>query len=315
METEVYLFTGLMDSGKTSVILESLRDPEAVGDYNILLIACEDGEVEYEDVDFGDRNVSVLMLESEDELNETFLANCDREMHPEVVFIEYNGMWKMDKLLQMDLPNGWQIVQQLAVVDGSQFENQLNNMRTLVMEQLFSADVVIFNRCDDDTPKGKFRRTVKARNPKAQIVYERKDGRIDDGELDELPYDMNADIIEITDMDYGIFYLDVQDDPKKYEGKKVRFLALVYRPESKFGNRPVFIGGRFAMTCCVEDIQYLGFKCKYKDAPEIGHKSWIWLTAEIKHEFAKEYRGKGPVLYPISIEEAEEPVEQVVYIN
>ncbi len=39
------------------------------------------------------------------------------------------------------------------------------------------------------------------------------------------------DLIHITDEDYGIFYLDVQDNPKKYEGKKIRFLGLVYRPE------------------------------------------------------------------------------------
>lgn len=99
------------------------------------------------------------------------------------------------------------------------------------MEQLFAADVVIFNRCNDDTPKGKFRRAVKVVNRRAQIAYEREDGTIDENDMEELPYDLNQDIIEITDMDYGIWYMDALEDPKKYEGKKVRFLALVYRPE------------------------------------------------------------------------------------
>ena len=96
---------------------------------------------------------------------------------------------------------------------------------------MFKADVVIFNRCDDNTPKGKFRRAVKAQNRPAQIVYERADGTIDESADEELPFDINADVIDITDADYAIWYMDAQDNPKKYDGKKIKFLALVYNPE------------------------------------------------------------------------------------
>jgi uncharacterized repeat protein (TIGR03943 family) len=174
--------------------------------------------------------------------------------------------------------------------------------------------VVIFNRCTDETPKGKFRRTIKAINRKAQIVYERADGTIDENDMEELPYDINQDVIEITDADYGIFYLDVQDNPKKYEGKTIQFLGLVYRPE-KFAKKPMFIPGRFAMTCCAEDIQFIGLKCKYDNAAQIPHKSWVNLTAEIHVEFAKEYRGKGPVLYAKKVEMAKEPEDSLVYFS
>ena len=77
----------------------------------------------------------------------------------------------------------------------------------------------------------------------------------------------------------------------------------------------MFVPGRFAMTCCVEDVQFLGFKCKYPKADEIAHKSWITITAKVKVEFAKEYRGKGPVLYPVSIEPAEKPEDELVYFS
>ncbi len=46
------------------------------------------------------------------------------------------------------------------------------------------------------------------------------------------------------------------------------------------------------MTCCAEDIQFIGLKCKYENAMEIPHKSWVYVTAQIHNEFAKEYRGK-----------------------
>lgn len=229
------------------------------------------------------------------------------------MFIEYNGTWQMSTFLEMDLPKNWVLVQSLATVDASTFEMYLANMRAMIMEQLFAADVVIINRCTDDTPKGKFRRAIKVLNRKAQIAYEREDGTIDENDMEELPYDLNQEVIEITDMDYGIWYMDTLDDPKKYEGKKVKFLALVYRPEKM--KKGVFIPGRFAMTCCADDITFVGFKCKFSKAADIPHKSWITITAEMKNEFAMEYRGKGPVLYALDVEPAEKPEDELIYFS
>ena len=46
------------------------------------------------------------------------------------------------------------------------------------------------------------------------------------------------------------------------------------------------------MTCCIEDVTFIGFKCKYDREEELPHKSWITITAEIRVEFAREYKGK-----------------------
>ena len=234
------------------------------------------------------------------------------EHQPEKVFIEYNGTWEMATLLEMELPKYWVMVQSLATVDATTFDMYLANMRTMIMEQLFSADVVIFNRCDDSTDKGKYRRSVKAQNRKAQIVYERADGTLDE-RPEELPYDLSQDEIEITDADYAIWYMDCMENPKKYEGKKISFLALVYNPDKL--KKGVFVPGRFAMTCCIEDVTFIGFKCKYAKEDEIPHKSWIHITAEVHVEFAREYKGKGPVLYPVSITPAEKPEDELVYFS
>lgn len=314
MEVPVYLFTGFMDSGKTTLIRQTLVEEDFGEGAKTLLIACEDGEVEYDENELLKANTKLVMIEKEDDFNEITLKKLDDTYHPDQVFIEYNGTWEVATILEMKLPKNWTLVQSLATVDATTFEVYLNNMRTMIMEQLFAADVVIFNRCDDNTPKGKFRRVVKAKNRKAQIAYERADGTVDDGEMEELPYDITQDIIEITDMDYGIWYLDALDDPKKYDGKKVCFLALVYRPEGKL-KKGVFIPGRFAMTCCAADISFVGFKCKYDRASEIPHRSWITITAEMKTEFAIEYKGKGPVLYAIDWQPAEKPEEELVYFN
>ena len=136
----------------------------------------------------------------------------------------------MDKLLEAKMPEGWVIVQSLATVDSTTYDLYMNNMRAMMQEQVFSSDVVIFNRTDDDTDRGHLRRTIKNINRKAQIVYERKDGTIDE-RPEELPFDINQDVIELTDADYAIWYMDAMENYKKYDHKKVKFLALVYNPD------------------------------------------------------------------------------------
>jgi len=313
-EIPVYLFTGFMDSGKTSLVHETLFEQGFGEGAKTLIIACEDGEKEYDEQKLKTIGAKFLTIEKEEDLTEELLKNLNLQYLPDQVFIEYNGTWEIAKILELKLPKDWVIVQSLATVDATTYEMYLNNMRSMIMDQLCQADVVIFNRCDDSTPKGKFRRSIKALNRRAQIVYERSDGTLDEEDNEELPYDINQDFIDLSDADYGLWYLDAMENPKRYDGKKIKFLALVYNPD-KTKKKGIFVPGRFAMTCCEADIQFVGFKCKYQNAAEIGHKSWITITAEVKVEFAKEYKGKGPVLYPVSIEAAQKPDDELVYFS
>ncbi len=306
------MFTGFMDSGKTTLIKETLIENGFAEQGESVLICCEDGDEEYDEEELKKVNARVVMAENEEDFTAEFLQNANLSYLPDQVFLEYNGTWGMDTLLETELPKGWVIVQSLATVDATTFEMYLNNMRQMIMEQLFGADVVIINRCDDSTDKGKFRRNIKAQNRKAQIVYERADGTLDERE-EELPFDISGDELDISDADYAIWYMDCMENPKKYEGKKVRYLALVYNPEKL--KKGVLVPGRFAMTCCVDDVTFIGFKCKYPDEDKIPHKSWITITAEVRVEFAREYKGKGPVLYPVSIEPAEAPDDELVYFS
>lgn len=314
-EIPVYFFTGFMDSGKTTLIQETLfANGFAEDDDRILIIACEDGDVEYDTEKLKTINASVATIDTEAEFNTEHLQEIADQYRPDVVFVEYNGTWGVGEVYEMELPKNWVIVQSLATVDATTFEMYMANMRSMMMEQFFQAEVVIFNRCDDNTPKSKFRGNIKAVNRPAQIVYERADGTIDDRE-EELPFDINADVIEISDADYALWFMDCMENPKKYDGKKVHFLGLVYNPKDGKLKRGVIVPGRFAMTCCVEDITFLGMMCKtgMENTPE--HRSWIDLTARIKVEFAREYKGKGPILYPIEMKPAEKPQDELVYFS
>ncbi|MCR4956219.1 MAG: GTPase [Lachnospiraceae bacterium] len=313
METiAVYLFTGFMDSGKTSLIKETLvENGFGIGNKN-LIIVCEDGEEEYDEEALSKMNTDLVFVEEEEDFNTEFIETCVKDHKPDNIFIEYNGTWEVASVIEDVLPKSCELVQVLTTVDSTTFNTYLTNMRAIMMEQMFLSDVVIFNRSDENTPKMKFRTAVKTNNRKAQIVYEKKDGTIDE-EPEPLPYDLSQDVIEISDMNYGIWFMDCQDNPKNYVGKTVSFLALVYNPDKMKSG--VFVPGRFAMTCCVDDIQFIGFKAKYNDSKKIPHKSWVYVTAEIKHEFAIEYKGKGPVLYVKDLKPAEKPEDELVYFN
>ena len=311
-EIPVYLFTGFMDSGKTSLVEETLFENEFTDGAKGLIIMCEDGDVEYNEDKLRTVNFKVTEIENEEDFTEAKLNEINDSFMPEQVFIEYNGTWGIDTVLETKHPEGWVIVQSLTTIDSTTFDLYMNNMRAMMQEQFFASDVVIFNRTDDDTDRGHLRRMVKNINRKAQIVYEKKDGTIDE-RPEELPFDINADIIELSDADYAIWYMDAMENYKKYNGKKIKFLALVYNPDEL--KKGFMVPGRFAMTCCIDDVTFIGFKCKYDKEHEIPHKSWITITAEIHVEFAREYKGKGPVLYPISIEPAEKPEDELVYFS
>ena len=311
-EIPVYLFTGFMDSGKTSLIKDTLFEQGFAKEGKSLVICCEDGDAEFTDEELEKNNVKLVMVDSEADFTEDFLKKVNTEYQPEQVFLEYNGTWQMGTLMDMELPKYWMIVQQLATVDATTFDMYLANMRTMIMEQLFSADVVIFNRCDDSTDKGKYRRNVKALNRKAQLVYERADGTLDE-RPEELPFDITADEIEISDADYAIWYMDCQDNPKKYEGKKVSFLALVYNPDKL--KKGIMVPGRFAMTCCVEDITFVGFKCYYDGSKNLIDRQWVDVTATIKKEYYPDFEGDGPVLYAEKVVLTGPPEEEVVYFS
>ena len=312
-EIPVFFITGFMDSGKTSIINETLFGSEfADNPESKLIICCEDGDTEYDVEKLKTVNAKVVMLDEEEDFTYEKLNELNKEFKPDNVFIEFNGTWEVGPVYEMRMPSGWILAQAIATVDATTFEMYQNNMRAMMNEQLFKAELVVFNRCDDNTPKRKFRGAIKAINRPAQIIYERYDGKVDTEE-EELPFDLSADFLDISDADYAIWFMDCMDNAKKYDGKTVHFTGLVYNPGDL--KRNVFVPGRFAMTCCVDDIQFLGMKCKYDEAYSLEHRSWVDVTASIKIEFAKEYRGLGPVLHAIKIESAKKPEDELVYFT
>ena len=312
-EIPIYMFLGFLESGKTTFAKETLIDRNFTEGEPTLLLVCEEGIEEYDEEDLKKRNIFVEYINDEDISTEHFLDLQDK-YKPTRVMIEYNGTWKMDKLFSVRVPKGWTIVQVITFVDAQTFDVYIANMKAMMMEQLSTADMIIFNRCDENTKKAEYRRSLRAVNRRAQVIFENKDGLAEVGD-DEvfLPYDINQPVIELEEEDFGLFYIDACDNPDKYVGKKIHFKAMVHRPKEYKDNE--FVPGRFAMTCCADDIAFVGFKAYYQGAKSLKDRQWVMVTGEIGKEFYPEFQGDGPVIKVSEVAMTSPANEELVYFN
>ena len=202
--------------------------------------------------------------------------------------------------------------QKITTVDASTFQMYLTNLKPLFVEMVRGAELVLFNRCEDKKPLAGYRRSVKVVSPQAEVIFEDEDGEVDNIFEDEVPYDLKAPVIEIRREDYGIWYVDMMENPDRYKGKVVEFTAKVLKPKS-FPSK-VFLPGRMAMTCCADDTSFLGYVCRSSYAPKLKAGQWVTVRAKVRFANLSVYKGEGPVLEAEHIELAE-PIEELVYFN
>lgn len=309
MDIPVYLFTGFLEAGKTSFLKETMSDPNFNdGKRQYLIISCEEGEEELDTDSLGD-NVKLVTFDDPQLLTPDRLSAQVKRAHADIVVIEYNGMWTVDKLYDV-LPDGWLVYQEVMVADSTTFESYNANMRQLVVDKLTSAEMVVFNRVSEKTDKMALHKIVRGVSKRANICYEDLSGEIEFDDIeDPLPYDLNADVIEIKDEDFAIFYRDMTDEFDKYAGKTVRFKGIVALDNSL--PRDNYAVGRHIMTCCADDISYRGVVAKGMGKLKLATRDWVTVEGKLSVEYSKLYRGTGPVLTVSKIDRAEKPIQEV----
>ena len=303
----VYVINGFLESGKTEFITYTLSQPYFQVRGKTLLILCEEGENEYDANLLKMSRTQLELIEDEEEFNTTRLIELEKKHKPERIIIEYNGMWNYRA---MKLPWHWKIEQQITTIDASTFPMYFTNMKSLLAEQLRASELIIFNRCDGVEDLSSYKRNVKAINPKAEIVFEDSNGEINEIMEEDLPYDLKAPVIELNNQGYGIWYLDSLDHLERYEGKTVQFTAMVLKPKDFPSG--YFVPGRMAMTCCAEDMAFLGFACEYDKTNTLTDKQWVKVTARVEKEYFADYQGEGPVLHAISVGQTKAPKDEII---
>lgn len=303
----VYLVAGFLDSGKTSFINGILSDGFALEDRTMLL-CCEEGEVEYDPKVL--RNVTVVTAEDPETLTPEFLEAERKKCRAVQIIVEFNGMWQIQDFYVNAMPPSWVLYQIIAAAEGPTFEMYAKNMASLMMEKLRNADMILINRCTDELCAALRQKNLRLVNRRADIYLEKEDGTSEDymdGTVSA--FDLDAPEIRVSDEDYGLWYVEIMDNPQMYAGKTVVFRAMMCKPP-KYGR--YFTPGRFAMVCCAEDMTFLAVACIGFDVSGIPERTWVEIRAEARVEHWDPYEGDGPVLHVQSVTPCEKPREEVV---
>lgn len=271
---KVIAVNGILEAGKTHFLNEALAenlfiDPEACG----MILQCEEGLEEYDENVLRDNNTVVENFEDK----EDFLARAEkvvRDRNPDVVYIEENAMWD-----DFTLPDCFEVVQTLTIIDATTFRTYFNNMRQKFVDLLTPSNVVIMFNCVDEKETTTFKRNMKLINRDLEFLYFDPSGN-QFSLADDLPYSLEGDKIVIDDESYGIWFIDCMDYPDRYNQKNVVFTAQIENHPRLPKN--FFLAGRKCMTCCANDIQEFYTICDNNLAKaKVKRGDWVSIYGTI----------------------------------
>ena len=292
----IFIINGFLEAGKTQFMKFTMQQEYFQTDGNTLLIVCEEGEEGYDKDLLDSTHTTVKYIDDISDFTKEKMIEFTKEVDPERVLIEWNGLWEQDKI---QIPDIWYVNQMITIYDTSTLDLYIKNkdLKAYMGKMLRDSELVICNRADDIDEEilSTYHLQIKAMAPNAEIIFEGEEGEITGDFSINLPYNLEDSKLIIKPEEYGIFYVDAMDRTEKYDGKEVEFVAQVVRPDG-IGD-DILIPGRRAMTCCEADIQFLGFVCHYKGAKNFKNKDWVKVKGKIKYEMSPQYRAKGPVIY------------------
>ena len=278
VEVPIFIVNGLLESGKTTLIKEIIENNVSYQAGTTLLVVCEEGETEYEERWLKEYEVLVAYVSKEADLTPEFLMALDEQYQPAQIVLEYNSFYNMDELA---FPEYMPVYQQVTLIDASTFGIFFNNMKQIFNNLVKFSSLVIFNRCDGVKDLSLYRRQIRALNQDCQIGFEGKNGQLTSMLDEDLPYDITKDSIILEDEDYPTWYIDVFDNYEKYQGKTIRFKTFV-----RDILEDSIVVGRNVMTCCENDIQFLGYEVQNVDML-LGIGDCIFLECMVKREYSK----------------------------
>ena len=309
MNKPVYIFSGFLDSGKTRAIKNTLYNPRFNEGEKTLIICFEQGDEEYDNKFLKATNSEIIYMDSINDLTLEKQKEIDSNYKFDRIFLELNGMEDDHILYNNGLIANWEIAQTLTTIDASKFNIYLQNMRQFMYNHVVNAEVVILNR-SDDIDKRYLRNNLKSINQYLELIYEDKDGNVTNKVEDEI-FDLSKDL-EISDIDYGLWFMDAIDNPEKYDRKKITIKAKYVAQIDDYNN--VLIMGRKAMVCCANDIADIALPCIGMKKEDIDIDKYYLISGEARCIENSE----GVKVCAIDVKqykEAEAPKEELVTFN
>ncbi len=309
MPKPVYVFSGFLDAGKTRAIKGTLYNPRFNEGEASLIICLEQGDEEYDKKFLEITNSQVVYLDSINDLTIEKQKELDEQYKPERIFVELNGMEDDNILYNNGFIADWELAQTLTFIDASKFSMYLTNMRQFLYNHVVNAEVIVLNR-SDDADKRYLRNNLKSINQYSELIYEDKDGKATNKIEDEL-FDTSKPL-EISDIDYGLWFMDAVDNPQKYDKVELTIKVKYAGKIDQYDN--VLIMGRKAMVCCANDITDIALPCMNLHEKDIDKGKYYTL-----HGFGRCIENsEGMKICALQVKEfkeAEAPKDDLVTFN
>lgn len=303
-EVPLFILNGFLESGKTTIIKEIIENNENYQNHSTVVIACEQGEVEYDEDWCEKYQVHVEYIEEQDEFTPEYMRNLDQIYRADQYVIEYNSFFDFDA---QEFPNDMVIYQQITLIDSTTFGVMFNNMRKIFQSMIKDSSLVIFNRCDGVKDLSQYRRWIRGLNQQTQIAFEGANGRLTAMLDEDLPYDLTKDEIAFEEDVYPTWYIEVFDNHEKYLNKTFKFKAFVRDITSK-----TFVLGRNVMTCCAEDIQFLGYEVINETDVKVKVGDCIYIECEVEIRYSEIAQEEVVMLVAKKITKLKKEKEQVL---
>lgn len=308
MVKPIYIFSGFIDSGKTTAIKNTLRDPRFNEGEKSLLIVFEQGDEEYDEKFLKETNSVVEYMDFKD-FNKDKQKELDNKYKPERVFIEFNGVDDDTVMFKNGFIRNWEVAQVLTTIDASNFKLQMVNLKQFMYNHIRYSEVAVLNRSDNEDLRY-LRNNIKGINQRIAVIFEDKDGNVTDKINDQL-FDVSKPI-SVSDMDYGLWYMDALDNPTKYEKVTIEINAFLLERDNRYSNVGLF--GRKAMVCCSNDIQNIAFTVVNVDFKKVNINTYYHIKGRI-HCLNDTMGNKTCVIYADEIVPQVEPKDSLVYFN
>ena len=305
----VYFFSGMLDSGKTRAIKTTLYDERfnEPGEFN-LIISMEQGDEEYDKKFLKYTNSAVEYIDYKD-LTREKMQQLEDEYDPSRIIIEFNGMQNDEEFFRNGFIPEWEMAQTLTTIDGSSFRLMVANLRQFMFYHIKYAEVVIINRFSSEDLVY-LRNNIKGMNQRVEIIFEDENGNVTN-KINQSLFDTSKPL-DISDIDYGLWYMDAVDNPDKYEGCQIELNSYYIEKVKEYENVGIF--GRRAMVCCAEDVQPIAFTVIDIDPDRLEKNKYYHIKGTVK--CLDDERGyKTCAVYASEIAPQEEPADPMVYFN
>ena len=250
---ETRLIYGFLDAGKTTYIQDTILH-DYFHKYGKTLVLCfEQGETEYDEQALSAYRTDVAYYEDGSDVT-AFCLDAISKFRPDRIYVEMNIM--MD-LPRERFPAEMNITWSAAWFDWTTMGLYLANLKQHVSRMVKDCAQVTFRGCPSKELLSPYSQTFRMMNRTA--VYLRQDpmGYHEKAFDLFLPYSLEDPVLEISARDHIALWLDAMDHPEHYTEKRIRFTdPLELRQDAPV---PGPNAGRVVMTCCMADLQFMGF--------------------------------------------------------